>query len=92
MDFKLLYELSIKKDSYSLEDAVNLTFMNDYELENYQVSVELDDGELSQFDHLRYLLTMKNKVKELNQEIEELKFDLKVCESEESILNRKRSI
>jgi hypothetical protein len=59
-------------DSYSAREVADLTLMSDDELSDYQYEVEMDSGNLSQWDHIRAIFTFKNQVDGLEQQAHDM--------------------
>ncbi|MEK3821387.1 hypothetical protein MKY20_20140 [Cytobacillus sp. FSL W8-0315] len=72
MDLKKFMKLTGNPDQYSARDVADLTLMTDAELSDYQYEIEFDTGNLSDWDHIRAVMTFKDKIYEQQQEIERL--------------------
>jgi hypothetical protein len=73
MEIKEFKKLAIDLDEFTANEVDNLEFMNAEELDDYQIEIERDTGNTSNWDDIRAILTFRHKINELNEEIEELK-------------------
>lgn len=62
MDIQELKKYTNNLEKYSAADVDSLEFMTDEELEDYQREVEHDSGNVSNFDHIRAIITYKEKI------------------------------
>lgn len=62
MDIKELKKYTNNLHLYTAEDVYSLKAMTDDELEDYQREVEYDSGNLSNFDHIRAIITFKKNI------------------------------
>lgn len=62
MDIKEFKKYTNNLDQYSADEVDSFEVMNDIELEEYQREVEFDTGNLSDYDHIRAIITFKKKL------------------------------
>lgn len=76
MEFIKFLDLIHDMNNFTVEEAKEFELMNGDELLDYQTNLEKDAGALSEWDHLRAFLTMKEKVRVL--EIENRNLEMQV--------------
>jgi hypothetical protein len=65
MDIKEFNQYTDNLEAYSASEVKEFEFMTDEELKEYQIDLEeADGGNISTWDHIRALFTMKKKVLE----------------------------
>ena len=65
MDIKELEMYTYNLKTYSAQDVKELEEMTDDELWEYQHEVEFGTGNLSDWDHIRAIITFRKKILEL---------------------------
>lgn len=74
MNLEKFMKFTGNPDAYSAADVARLELMTEDELSDYQHEIETDSGNLSDWDHIRALMTFKDKNFEQQQEIDRLKY------------------
>lgn len=70
MDIKEFEKYTKNLEAYSASEVRDFEFMTDKELEAYQNNLEEDGGDnLSCWEHIRHLFTMKKMIAELNEKL-----------------------
>ena len=62
MEIKEFEKLAICLDNFNVSQVKDFELMTDKELVYYQIDLEGDTGNLSDWDHIRAFFTMKAKV------------------------------
>jgi hypothetical protein len=72
MEFKEFKNYTKNTHAYTASEVEELEPMTDIELEQYQYELDEETGNLSNWDHIRAIITLKKKNKELESQISEL--------------------
>lgn len=80
MEFVKFLDLIHDMNNFTVEEADAFELMNEDELTDYQNNLEKDAGELSEWDHLRAFLTMKEKVRVLEFENRNLEMQVDILQ------------
>lgn len=59
-------------DQYTVDEMTKLQPMTDQELKDYQSEIEYDSGNLSDWDHIRAIITFKRIIAKQNEELNRL--------------------
>ncbi len=62
MEIKDFKKYTNNLSAFTADDVEGFELMSDKEIEEYQVLLEEDTGELSDWDHIRAFYTMKDKL------------------------------
>jgi hypothetical protein len=68
-------------NAYTLQDVEDLKIMTENELESYQYELENESGNLSEWDHLRALFTLKHQIEQWKELFFLLKSDHELLEN-----------
>jgi hypothetical protein len=72
MELKEFKQYTKNLHAYSAEEVEELQPMTPIELEQYQHEVERDTGNLSDWDHVRAIITFKKRIRQLESQLTEL--------------------
>lgn len=84
MDIKEFKKYTSNLDAYTVSDVDELTVMTEKEFEQYQYELDHDTGNLSQWDHIRAIVTLKREIEEWKELFFLLKSDHELNENFQS--------
>lgn len=73
MEINKFMKLTGNPDAYNAREVAKLELMTEDELSDYQYELEMDSGNLSDWDHIRAVITFKDKINLLQEELEEIR-------------------
>ena len=65
MEIKQFKKLTSNLSEFTADEIDNFTFMSSDELNNYQSELEIDAGNLSEWDHLRAFYTLTSIIDDI---------------------------
>lgn len=65
MELKHFKKLTTNLSAFTAQDIDEFTFMSSDELNSYQRELEIDSGNLSEWDHLRAFYTLKSIIDDI---------------------------